>query len=366
MCRSYARESPSFASGTISSLSSSYLYHTTCIMLHADSVESGTNSTGQKICTAMTPRVSPQGGALSSPRCLKRNIPIPTPSNAGFVILRYESLLFRTWSMLSLMFYVPHTALRPAPSTILHSWDLRISSTSPHQSHKITNYQVNLTKLQTTKTFIMVKFQLPLFLTTIALLPSAAIAAGKGSNNPPGQNNPGQNRKNISSNQSIAEELKNEHAQGRKHPRFTLHAEVAGEDEADLAVSVREPVQAVTPQTTVSLSGGHSRPVGTKTTTVLVQDYDDDEESSGSGGTIALLVADLETDDVRGIFHKGGNEMNIGQRKGKKVSCYTCREKRRLICLCATFMYLHGLFLTIHHFCLYKFLVNADFRSDGR
>ena len=74
MCRSYARESPSFASGTISSLSSSYLYHTTCIMLHADSVESGTNSTGQKICTAMTPRVSPQGGALSSPRCLKRNI----------------------------------------------------------------------------------------------------------------------------------------------------------------------------------------------------------------------------------------------------------------------------------------------------
>jgi len=190
----------------------------------------------------------------------------------------------------------------------------------------------------------MVKFQLPLFLTTIAILPSAAIAAGKGSNNPPGQNepnNPSRNRKLIKSNQSIAEELKNEHAQGRTYSRFTLHAQVPGftlqgEGGADLAISVREPVQAVTPQTTVSLSGGPSRPIGTTTTTVLVQDYDDDEESSGSGETIVLLLADLETDDVRGIVHRGGNEMNIGQRRGMKVSCYTCREKRGLICLRAS------------------------------
>lgn len=137
----------------------------------------------------------------------------------------------------------------------------------------------------------------------------------------------GQPRRELFPSNSIAQEMSNEHSKGNSNPRFTLTAGlVAASNNSNLfggttqgssssfSVNVREPVQAVTKDTTYSEYDGRHELVGELDHTILVADMDAEED-----GTVALISVNKVTEEVNGIVHKGGRKMKFTQKKGKKV-----------------------------------------------
>ena len=127
-----------------------------------------------------------------------------------------------------------------------------------------------------------------------------------------GQGNKGKGA-NLDPGTSIAQEIRKEHANGNSRPMFTLHGKFR--DKSDFAIQVREPVQAVTPETTISEYGGASNAVGELSHTLLVANMDAEES-----GTIALIAVDNNTDEVDGIVQKNNEKMKFKQKKGGRAS----------------------------------------------
>jgi len=144
----------------------------------------------------------------------------------------------------------------------------------------------------------------------------------------------GHPRRELFPSNSIAQEMSNEHAKGNSNPRFTLTAGlVAASNNSNLfggttqgssssfSVNVREPVQAVTKDTTYSEYDGRHELVGELDHTILVADMDAEED-----GTVALISVNKVTEEVNGIVHKGGRKMKFTQKKGKKANAYAAPE----------------------------------------
>ena len=125
---------------------------------------------------------------------------------------------------------------------------------------------------------------------------------------------------------SIAEELKNEHAGGNSNPSLMLVAEVAGSsNDTDIAgffsVFVYEPTPAVTKKTTYSAFGGPREFVGELDHTILVADTDEEDD-----GTVVLLSVNKATEEVDGIVQKNGQNMKITQTKGNNTWAFEAPE----------------------------------------
>lgn len=127
---------------------------------------------------------------------------------------------------------------------------------------------------------------------------------------------------------SIAQAIRNEHAQGNTRPKFTLIGQVDGTsgstEDKFFAVNVREPVQAVTSETTFSAFHGPPERVGELVSTILVADNGPDSEDEG---TIGIISIDKETDEVNGIVQKkSGEKLKFIQKKGKKSKAFEAPE----------------------------------------
>ena len=141
-------------------------------------------------------------------------------------------------------------------------------------------------------------------------------------------------------NDSIAQQLQDEHSVGNFNPTLTLHAAqvvLPTENEAlidtpeEFIIHVREPIQAVTSSTIIRRQHQRDdkkltkpRSVGdTKnaslSSTILVADVEKEK-----AGTIALIAVNKHTGDVNGIVQKadgdeGKRSMKLTQKFGGKV-----------------------------------------------
>jgi hypothetical protein len=121
---------------------------------------------------------------------------------------------------------------------------------------------------------------------------------------------------------SIATSLLDAHNSGNTHPRFTLHASMSDDGmvgtesiASEFFVHVMEPLQAVTPTTTISEFDGPARPVGELDYTILVTDVELEDE-----GTISIIAVNKKSGEVQGIVHKGEKTIKISQGNGEMVS----------------------------------------------
>lgn len=129
-------------------------------------------------------------------------------------------------------------------------------------------------------------------------------------------------RRKLMPGSSIAQEVRNEHATGNSHPKFTLTGEVAGQSGNAFSIHVREPVPAVTSETTFSSFNGPKETVGNLGFTLLVADSDSDEED----GTIAIIAINDVTEEVNGIVQKKGQNMKFTQTKGNPAWAIEAEE----------------------------------------
>ena len=118
-------------------------------------------------------------------------------------------------------------------------------------------------------------------------------------------------RINVAPGQSIADEVRNAHADGILLPKFTLRAEKAG-SETIYEVEVREAQPAVTSRTTVSFQGGESKHVDEDALDTLLV--------SNTDGTVALIAVEKKGGKVDGIIVRGEESVKFTQSGGQKVS----------------------------------------------
>ncbi|KAL7464829.1 hypothetical protein ACHAXS_005152 [Conticribra weissflogii] len=131
------------------------------------------------------------------------------------------------------------------------------------------------------------------------------------------------NRK-LSPDHSIAEEVRNEHANGNHRPRFTFHGHLPGIFGQDFSVHVREATPALTPTTTYGTGDGQVHQVSELNLgyTLFVADTDEEDE-----GTVAIIAVDKDGDNVNGIVHKAnGQKMKFVQSKGKSAQAFEAEE----------------------------------------
>ncbi|KAL9178483.1 hypothetical protein ACHAXT_001821 [Thalassiosira profunda] len=127
---------------------------------------------------------------------------------------------------------------------------------------------------------------------------------------------------------SIAQQLEHAHQLGCLHPKLSLRADMvddqAMQQEAEIAINVREPIQAVTSATILREHGGRERRVGQLSNTILVADGDAD---AGEDGTIALIKVDATTGEVDGVVQKPGREkLKLVQKRGERARAYKDKE----------------------------------------
>mmetsp|Transcript_26375 Transcript_26375/g.43165 ORF Transcript_26375/g.43165 Transcript_26375/m.43165 type:complete len:176 (-) Transcript_26375:373-900(-) len=146
-------------------------------------------------------------------------------------------------------------------------------------------------------------------------------------------------RINVSSGQSIADEIKAAHkskpkggndkkkpkGKGKnepkgngdetpKQPKFKLHGKKAG-GSSEFEVNVKETTPAITSATTVSVNGGKPKNINEDViATVLVAD------NEVEGHTFAIIAVDKQTGNVNGIVQRGKDKTNFTQKKGSEVS----------------------------------------------
>ncbi|KAL3797993.1 hypothetical protein ACHAW5_009456, partial [Stephanodiscus triporus] len=124
-------------------------------------------------------------------------------------------------------------------------------------------------------------------------------------------------RINVEPGQSIADEVRNEHANGNLRPEFTIHAERAG-SEKSYQVNVREAEPAVTSETTVSFQGGESKHVDEDALDTLLV--------SATEGTIALIAVEKKGGKVDGIVVSSDESIKLTQTGGQKAFARPAEE----------------------------------------
>ena len=118
-------------------------------------------------------------------------------------------------------------------------------------------------------------------------------------------------RINVAPGQSIADEVRNAHADGNLRPEFTIRAERAGSEKI-YEVNVREAEPAVTSETTVSFEGGESKHVDEDALDTLLV--------STTDGTVALIAVEKKGGKVDGIVLSPDETIKLTQTGGQKVS----------------------------------------------
>jgi len=118
-------------------------------------------------------------------------------------------------------------------------------------------------------------------------------------------------RINVAPDQSIADEVRNAHANGNPRPEFSLRAERFGSKEI-YQVDVREAEPAVTSETTVSFQGGESKHVDEDALDTLLV--------STTDGTVALIAVEKKGGKVDGIVLSPDETIKLTQTGGQKVS----------------------------------------------
>ena len=145
-------------------------------------------------------------------------------------------------------------------------------------------------------------------------------------------------RRKLKPESNIAQEIRNEHAQGNSHLKFTLVGEVDRRPDRNqrhrqragifdskakndvFAVHVHEIGPAVTSETTISVFNGPRELVGDLGNTILVADIDSSDPSSEEDGTIAIISIDKVTEEVNGIVQKkDGTKMKFTQKRGMRA-----------------------------------------------